>query len=50
MCAAAAHQGLYRYFYVPLIDIDIDISQRLPIDMDTNINIFQNYLVDINIY
>ena len=33
----------YRYFYDPLIDIDI--SQRLPIDID----IFQNCLIDIDI-
>ena len=32
----------YRYFYDPLIDIDI--SQRLPI------NIFQNCLIDIDIF
>ena len=37
----------YRYFYDPLIDIDIDISQRLPIDID--IDIFQNCLIDIDI-
>ena len=36
----------YRYFYDPLIDIDIDISQRLPIDID--IDIFQNCLIDID--
>ena len=35
----------YRYFYDPLIDIDI--SQRLPIDID--IDIFQNCLIDIDI-
>ena len=36
----------YRYFYDPLIDIDI--SERLPIDID--INIFQNCLIDIDIF
>ena len=35
----------YQYFYDPLIDIDIDISQRLPIDID----IFQNCPIDVNI-
>ena len=35
----------YRYFYDSLIDIDI--SQRLPIDID--IDIFQNCLIDIDI-
>ena len=51
---------LYRYFYDLLIDIDI--SQRLPIDIDIDIfhnclidididiNIFQNSLFDINIF
>ena len=34
----------YRYFYDPLIDIDI--SQRLPIDID----IFQNCLINIDIF
>ena len=38
----------YQYFYDPLIDIDIDISQRLPIDID--IDIFQNCLIDIDIF
>ena len=36
----------YRYSYDPLIDIDIDISQILPIDID--IDIFQNCLIDIS--
>ena len=36
---------LYGYFYDLLIDIDIDISQRLPIDID----IFQNCPIDVNI-
>ena len=36
----------YRYFYDPIIDIDIDISRRLPIDID----IFQNCLIDIDIF
>ena len=46
----------YRYFYDPLIDIDIDISQRLPIDIDIfqncliDIDIFQNCLIDIDIF
>ena len=46
----------YRYFHEPLIDIDIDISQRLPIDIDIfqncliDIDIFQNCLIDINIF
>ena len=35
-----------RYFYDPLIDIDIDISERLTID----INIFHNCLIDIDIF
>ena len=46
----------YRYFYDPLIDIDI--SQRLPIDIDIfhnclidiDIDIFQNCLIDIDIF
>ena len=47
---------LYRYFYDLLIDIDIDISQRLPIDIDIfqncliDIDIFQNCLIDIDIF
>ena len=34
----------YRYFYDPLIDIDINIFQNLLIDID----IFQNCLINID--
>ena len=47
---------LYHYFNDLLIDIDIDISQRLLIDIDIfqncliDIDIFQNCLIDIDIF
>merc|ERR1712077_170439 len=42
---------LYRYFNDPLIDIDfdIDIFQNLLVDIAIDIDIFQNLLVDIDI-
>ena len=40
-------QLFYRYFYDPLIDIDIDISKNCLIDID--IDISQNCLIDIDI-
>ena len=47
----------YRYFYDPIIDIDIsrrlpidiDIFQNCLIDIDIDINIFQNRLIDIDV-